>query len=61
MKKYIVKDLYSNETAEWGIEEILGEINRDRSDKWTPYDESDWEEGWYAWCEGDVYTLISKP
>ena len=26
-----------------------------------PYDESDWEEGWYAWCEGDVYTLISKP
>ena len=27
------------------LEDILEEINRDRSDEWTDYDESDWREG----------------
>jgi hypothetical protein len=61
MKKYIVKDLYSGELKEWTIEDVLFEINRDRSDKWTNYDETDWQEGWNEWCEGDVFTMISKP
>lgn len=55
-----VKDLTTQEIYEWTIEDVLEEINRDRSSKWTDYDESDWEEGWDAWCEGDVYTMIQK-
>lgn len=27
------------------LPELLNEINRDRSDSWTDYDESDWQEG----------------
>ena len=33
------------EVVEWNIHEVLEEINRDRSDEWTDYDESDWLEG----------------
>lgn len=55
-----VKDLTTQEIYEWTIEDVLEEINRDRSSEWTDYDESDWEEGWDAWCEGDVYTMIQK-
>lgn len=29
----------------WTLDEILEEINRDRSEEWTDYDESDWKEG----------------
>ena len=61
MEKFIVKDVQEGSIYEWSMEDVLSEINRDRSDKWTPYDESDWEEGWNEWCEGDIYTLVKKP
>ena len=58
---YRVKDIQTGTIIEWTIDDILSEINRDRSDKWTDYVEADWEEGWYEWCEGDIYTLIQTP
>ena len=58
MKKYRVKDLTTGEIFEWTLEEVLKEINRDHSAEWIDYDESDWEEGWENWCEGDVYTML---
>ena len=33
------------------LNEILYEINRDRSEHWTPYDASDWREGLFEWTE----------
>jgi len=33
------------------IQEVLEEINRDRSEEWTDYDESDWEEGLATFTE----------
>lgn len=46
------------ESQEWTLEQILEEINRDRSEEWTDYDESDWQEGWKEWVEGDgIYTM----
>lgn len=56
-----IKDLESGEIRYWTIEEILDEINRDRSETWTDYNESDWEEGWDAWIEGDFYTRFIEP
>ena len=29
----------------WNVKQILEEINRDRSEEWTDYDETDWQEG----------------
>lgn len=58
MKTFKVKDLHTGEVFDWSLQDILAEINRDHSDKWTDYDESDWEEGWNEWCEGYYYTLI---
>ena len=55
---YKVKDLYDGKVHEWTLQEVLEEINRDHSDDWVPYDESDWEEGWENWCEGVVYTML---
>ena len=40
------------------VKAVLKEINRDRSSAWTPYDRTDWREGWNEWCEGNYYNLI---
>lgn len=45
---------------EWTLEQIIEEINRDRSEHWTDYDETDWEEGWNEWVEGEFYSLKDK-
>ena len=42
----------------WTLDEVIEEINRDRSDLWTPYDETDWKEGWDEWVEGEFYSLV---
>ena len=42
---------------EWTLEQVIDEINRDRSDNWTNYDETDWKEGWDEWVEGEFYSL----
>lgn len=34
---------------EWPMSKILDEINRDRSEGWTAYDETDWQEGLDEW------------
>ena len=53
-----VKDLETGEIQEWSLEAILEEINRDRSEHWTDYDETDWLEGWNEWVEGEFYSII---
>jgi len=45
VKTYIVKDIEYNTTFQMSLEEILEEINRDRSGAWNHYDETDWREG----------------
>ena len=37
---------------------ILEEINRDHSEDYTFYDETDWEEGWKEWVEPSGYYSI---
>lgn len=32
------------------VKSILKEINRDRSEDWTPYTKHDWKEGFKEWC-----------
>jgi hypothetical protein len=56
---FVVFDCYSNEELTWGIEDVLNEINRDRSAKWTNYTKDDWFDGWASWCEDDVYVMLS--
>lgn len=35
----------------WTIKDILEHINDSRSNEWTPYNETDWKEGWKEWVE----------
>tara|TARA_R100001460_G_scaffold3427_2_gene10409 strand:- start:3333 stop:3584 length:252 start_codon:yes stop_codon:yes gene_type:complete len=44
-KIYVLLNIVDGETSLWTLPEILEEINRDRSEEWTDYDESDWREG----------------
>ena len=60
MDKYRVRDLETRKENFWTLKEILHEINRDRSEEWTDYDESDWQDGWFEWCEGDCYELLGR-
>ena len=57
--KYVVQDIETGEVETWTLAQLLQEVNRDRSEEWTDYDETDWREGWNEWCEGDCYTLVT--
>lgn len=43
--KIKVKHYETNEVEIFTLKQMLYEINRDRSDDFQPYDETDWEEG----------------
>lgn len=45
MTQYNLKNRETGETVSWNMTEMLEEINRDRTDQWTPYDKGDWLEG----------------
>lgn len=47
MKTYVLKHLDTEEIVFWSVDQILKEINRDRSSTWEDYDEKDWPEGLY--------------
>jgi hypothetical protein len=53
-----VKNNDTKEVMVWTIEQIIEEINRDRSDSWSDYDLSDWNDGWNEWCEGIYYSIV---
>mgnify|MGYP006419812687 CR=1 FL=1 len=45
VKTHTLRDIEYNTTFIMSLKEILEEINRDRSDDWQSYDETDWREG----------------
>jgi len=45
MKKFKIINKDNGESETLTIPEIIENINRDRSEDWTDYDESDWIEG----------------
>lgn len=53
----IVTDLESKKVILFNLKKILEIINRDRSEDWKNYNETDWLEGWMEWCEGDCYKI----
>jgi len=57
MKTYKVKHIESGNIFDWTLEQVLDEINRDHSDGWIPYDETDFMEGWNEWVEGGIYEM----
>lgn len=56
---FTVLNLRSGEELTWDIEDVLDEINRDRSSKWSNYTKDDWFDGWSTWCEDDIYVMLS--
>ena len=44
-KVYKLLDVEDGSVYNMTLPMILEEINRDRSDEWTNYDETDWREG----------------
>ena len=54
-KTYKVLYIEENEIHDWTIDDILNQINRDRSGKWTDYNKSDWREGWNEWVKEEGY------
>lgn len=59
-KKYQVRDTESGKVHDWNLSQILSEINRDRSDSWTPYTKKDWREGWNHFVEGECFVLVGQ-
>lgn len=51
-----IKLLETGEIQQWSIHYVLEEINRDRSSGWIDYDDSEWQEGWDEWVEGEFYS-----
>lgn len=55
---FTVLNKETDEKLIWYIEDVLDEINRDRSEKWIDYSKNDWFDGWAEWCEDDIYTIL---
>lgn len=55
---FTVLNKETDEELLWYIEDVLDEINRDRSEKWIDYSKNDWFDGWAEWCEDDIYTIL---
>jgi hypothetical protein len=53
-----VREIHTGKHFAMTVTDLLTEINRDRSDQWTPYNLTDWEQGWYEWCDGDYYEIV---
>lgn len=58
MKKYKILYKEEQEVHEWDLEQILDYINADRSNEWTDYDESDWQEGWNEWVAHEGFYIL---
>ena len=48
--KFIVTDTNYQTQKLWTSEELLEEVNRDRSEGWTDYNEQDLQEDWEDVC-----------
>jgi hypothetical protein len=57
--KILVVNIADLTKSWWTLDQVLAEINRDHSDEWTDYDESDWLEGWNEWVEGEFYHIVT--
>jgi hypothetical protein len=55
--QYVLFDNHTGEIVRWTLEEVLEELNRNRSEGWIPYDETDFEDALERFTE---YTLIAK-
>ena len=55
---FTVLNKETDEELLWYIEDILDEINRDRSGIWFVYTKDNWFDGWAEWCEDDIYTIL---
>lgn len=56
----VVKDIGTGELVTFNsVNEILEEINRDRSDEWVDYDETDWKEGLEEFTEYSLVEIIN--
>ena len=56
-KKYKLRHKESGEEVTWTVSQILEEINRDHSDEWQAYDESDWRAGFDEWVSHEMEIL----
>jgi hypothetical protein len=57
MKSYVLRNIRTDEYVTMSLDEILEEINRDRSEEWQDYDETDWQEGLDVFTE---FVLIKE-
>ena len=55
---FTVLDKHSDEVLTWYIEDVLDEINRDRTADWIDYTKDDWFDGWAEWCEDDDFNIV---
>lgn len=59
---YRIKNIETGEVHVWTAEKVLEEINRDRSDSWEPYNETDdIMSAWHIWVEGgEPWTMLDE-
>ena len=59
--RHALRDTESGEVVIWTVKQILEDINRDRSEEWRDYDETDWREGLSEFGYPWEYIGIIKP
>ena len=59
-RMFLLRDVETGQDVRMSLPEILKEINRDRSDDWTNYDETDWRDGVTNWIDYELIGEIFK-
>ena len=54
VETYTIRDIEYGTTFTMSLKEIIEEINRDRSEDWLDYDETDWREGLHEFTTWEI-------
>ncbi|MEQ1762124.1 MAG: hypothetical protein ABL984_03155 [Pyrinomonadaceae bacterium] len=56
---FVVRNMDTKQPLIWALEQLIDEINRDRSSDWSDFTPFNWRQGWDEFVEGKGYQLIT--
>lgn len=56
---FLVRNMDTREPLIWSLEQVIDEINRDRTGDWSDYTPFNWRLGWSEFVERQTYELIT--
>src|SRR5690349_18982177 len=56
---FVVRAMDTKQPLTWAVEQLIDEINRERTGDWSDFTPFNWRQGWDEFVEGQGYQLIT--